>query len=367
MLTISLFFRFWHEVIHELCLAKVDADLIQEIHRDISTGNRDNFTASMRNRGTQTVGRPIPHLSALKHCTGEAEYVDDMPRQHNELFGALVMSKRAHAKLLSIDYTAALEMPGVVGFIDKDSLPMGGNLWGPVVSDEPLFADGTVHYHGQVIGMVYAETALEAREAADRVLVTYEDLPAIFTIDEAIKANSFFKHGKQLRTGDAVEGCLDAAWAKCDYIFEGITKMGGQEHFYLETNAALAIPHIEDRSMEVYCSTQNLMENQVFVAQALNVPMSRVNMRVRRMGGAYGGKESRSTPIAMYVAVAARKESRPVRMMLNRDEDIAITGQRHPFQAHWKVGVDSQGKIQVLDVDLYNNAGYSLDMSGAVM
>lgn len=143
--------------------------------------------------------------------------------------------------------------------------------------------------------------------------------------------------------------------------------MGGQEHFYLETNAALAIPHIEDGSMEVYCSTQNLMENQVFVAQVLGLPMSRVNMRVRRMGGAYGGKESRSTPIAMYIALAARSANRPVRMMLNRDEDMAITGQRHPFQSRWKVGVSSQGKIQVLDMDVYNNGGASLDMSGAVM
>lgn len=367
MLAISLFFRFWHEVIHDLALAKVDPDLIEEIRRGISSGNRDNFTASMQNRGTSVVGRPIPHLSALKHCTGEAEYVDDMPRQPNELFGALVMSKKAHAELLSIDYEPAMQMPGAVGYIDKDSVAKGGNLWGPVIPDEPLFADGTVHYHGQVIGMVYAETALQARAAADRVVVTYKVLPAVFTIDEAIKTNSFFKHDKQLRTGDAIEGNLDQTFAKCEHVFSGTTKIGGQEHFYLETNAALAIPHVEDGSMEVYCSTQNLMENQIYVARALGVPMSRVNMRVRRMGGAYGGKESRSTPIAMYMAVAARKEARPVRIMLNRDEDVAITGQRHPFRANWKVGVDSDGKLQVLEVDLYNNAGYSLDMSGAVM
>ncbi|KAF9876609.1 xanthine dehydrogenase [Colletotrichum karsti] len=367
VLTISMFFRYWHEVIHELGLAKVNADLIQEIHRGISSGGRDNFTASMKNRGTQTVGRPIPHLSALKHCTGEAEYLDDMPKQHNELFAALVLAKRAHAELVSVDYTAALEMAGVVGYIDKNSPAKGTNIWGAVVHDEQLFADGTVTYYGQVIACIYAETALQARAAADRVEVTYNDLPAIFTIDEAIKANSFFKHGKQLRKGDAVDGSLEEAWSKCDHIIEGTTKMGGQEHFYLETNAALAIPHIEDGSMEVYCSTQNLMENQVFVAQVLGLPMSRVNMRVRRMGGAYGGKESRSTPIAMYIALAARKANRPVRMMLNRDEDMAITGQRHPFQARWKAGVDSHGKIQVLDMDLYNNGGASLDMSGAVM
>ncbi|KAI8677562.1 hypothetical protein NCS56_00646400 [Fusarium sp. Ph1] len=367
VLTISMLFRFWHEVVSELGLGKVDPDLIQEIHREISSGNRDNFTASMKNRGTRTVGRPVPHLSALKHCTGEAEYVDDMPRQHNELFGAPVMSKMAHAEILSVDWTAALEMPGVVGYLDKNSLSSDQNTWGPVVRDEELFADGKVHFYGQIIGLVYAESALQARAAADRVQVNYNTLPSIVTIDEAIKASSFFKHGKQLRKGDAVGGSLEDAFAKCEHVFEGTTRMGGQEHFYLETNAALAIPHMEDGSMEVYVSSQNLMENQVFVAQVLGVPMSRVNMRVRRMGGAYGGKESRSTPIAMLVALAARKESRPVRMMLNRDEDIATSGQRHPFQSHWKVGVDSQGKIQVLDVDIYNNAGHTLDMSSAVM
>ncbi|RBR07551.1 hypothetical protein FVER53590_12680 [Fusarium verticillioides] len=367
VLTVSMFFRFWHEVVHDLGLGEVDADLIEEIHRGISSGNRDNFTSSMLNRGTKEVGRPIPHLSAVKHCTGEAEYVDDMPRQHNELFGALVMSKAAHAEILGVDYSVALEMPGVVGYIDKDSITKEQNTWGPVVLDELIFADGKSNYYGQVIGMIYAETALQARAAADAVTVTYKRLPPIFTIDEAIKAKSFFKHGKELRKGDALSGSLDGAFSKCAHVLEGTTRMGGQEHFYLETNAALAIPHMEDGSMEVYISTQNLMENQVFTAQVLGVPMNRVNMRVRRMGGAYGGKESRTTALSMYLALAAQKTARPVRMMLNRDEDIAFSGQRHPFQSKWKVGVDEKGKIQVLDIDIYNNAGASLDMSGAVM
>ncbi|RKK81829.1 Xanthine dehydrogenase [Fusarium oxysporum] len=367
VLTISMFFRFWHEVVHDLGLGEVDADLIEEIHRGISSGNRDNFTSSMLNRGTKEVGRPIPHLSAVKHCTGEAEYVEDMPRQHNELFGALVMSKAAHAEILSVNYSTALEMPGVVGYIDKDSITKEQNTWGPVVLDELIFADGKSNYYGQVIGMIYAETALQARAAADAVTVTYKRLPAIFTIDEAIKAKSFFKHGKELRKGEALSGSLDEAFSKCAHVLEGTTRMGGQEHFYLETNAALAIPHMEDGSMEVYISTQNLMENQVFTAQVLGVPMNRVNMRVRRMGGAYGGKESRTTALSMYLALAAQKTSRPVRMMLNRDEDITFSGQRHPFQSKWKVGVDEKGKVQVLDIDIYNNAGASLDMSGAVM
>ncbi|KAH8880926.1 xanthine dehydrogenase [Thozetella sp. PMI_491] len=363
VLTLSMFFRFWNEVVAKLKLGSVEPGLIQEIHREISSGSRDHFTLT----GTKVVGKDIPHLSALKHCTGEAEYVEDMPKQHRELFGVLVLSTMAHAEILDIDWTPAMEMPGVVGYLDKDSVSRDRNNWGPIRIDEPLFADGTVHSYGQTIGMVYAETALQARAAADKVRISYKRLPAILTIEDAIRANSFFEHGKELRKGAAVDGPLDEIFAGCAHVFEGETKLGGQEHFYLETNAALAIPHTEDGSMEVYSSSQNLAENQIFVAQVLGVPMSRVNMRVRRIGGAYGGKESRSTPIACYVAIAARKERRPIRIMLNRDEDMATSGQRHPMKCKWKVGTDAEGRIICLDADVYNNAGYSLDMSGAVM
>lgn len=358
----SLFFRFWNESLSELGIADNNS-IVSEIDRGLSTGTRDHFASS----GTKVVGREIPHLSALKHCTGEAEYVDDMPQQKSELHCALVLSKKAHAKILAVDWSDALDMPGVVGYLDKDSVPRGSNNWGPIRVDEPLFAVDEVYSHGQTIGLVYAETSLEAQAAVAKVRVTYETLPAILTITEAIKAQSYFEHGKQLKKGAAIQGSLDGIFAKCEHTFDGVTKLGGQEHFYLETNAALAIPHSEDGSMEVYASSQNLMENQVFVAQVLGVPMNRVNMRARRLGGAYGGKESRSTPIACLVAIAAKKERRPVRMMLSRDDDIATSGQRHPMQVKWKVGTDANGIIQCLDADLYDNAGYSLDMSGAVM
>jgi len=236
-----------------------------------------------------------------------------------------------------------------------------------VRKDEAFFADGEVFSHGQTIGMVYAETALQAQAAARAVKITYHDLPAILTIDEAIEAKSFYEHGRMLRKGVAIKGSIDDAFKKCDRIFEGTTRMGGQEHFYLETNAALAIPHIEDGSMEVWSSTQNTMETQEFVSHVTGVPSNRINARVKRMGGAFGGKESRSVPIASIVAIAAKKTKRPVRCMLNRDEDMMTSGQRHPFQARWKVGVMNDGQLIALDADIYNNAGYSYDMSGAVM
>ncbi|KKY26043.1 putative xanthine dehydrogenase [Diplodia seriata] len=362
-LAVSLFFRFWHEVVAELGLGEVDEDLIQEIHREISSGTRDNYNPHEQ----RVVGKQVPHLSALKQCTGEAQYVDDIERQDRELYGAMVMSSRAHAKLVEVDWTPALSMPGVVGYIDKDSLPKEANIWGSVKKDETFFADGEVLSHGHTIGMIYAETALQAQAAARVVKVVYEDLPAILTIDEAIEANSFFAHGKQLKKGLAIQGKMDETFAKCDRIFTGVTRVGGQEHFYLETNAALAIPHKEDGSMEVWSSTQNTTETQEFVSQVLGVPSNRINARVKRMGGAFGGKESRSVPIACLCAIAARNEGRPVRVMLNRDEDMMTTGQRHPIQARWKVGTTADGKLLALDADVYDNAGYSQDMSGAVM
>ena len=362
-LAISLFFRFWHETIAELKLGEVDPDLISEIHRDISIGTRDDFNPHER----RVVGKQIPHLTSLKQNTGEAEYVDDMPPQYRELFGAMVLSSRAHARLVEVDWTPAIGPGLAVGYVDKNSIPKEANLWGSVVKDEPFFADGEVFSHGQPIGLVYAETALQAQAAAQAVKIVYENLPAILTIDEAIEANSFFKYGKSLKKGAAIEGGMGPVWSKCDRVFEGVTRIGGQEHFYLETNAALVIPNREEKTYEVWSSTQNTMETQEFVSQVTGVPSSRVNARVKRMGGAFGGKESRSVQLACLLAVAAKKEQRPMRCMLNRDEDMMTTGQRHPIQARWKVGTTSDGTLMALEADVYDNAGFSHDMSGAVM
>jgi xanthine dehydrogenase/oxidase len=362
-LTLSLFFRFWHESAAEFGLGNVDKQVIDEIHRELSSGTRDDYNPYEQ----RVVGKQVAHLSALKQCTGEAEYIDDMPRLDRELFGGLVMSSKAHAKIVTVDWDPALEMPGVVGYIDRMSIPADANIWGSIKKDEPFFAEDKVLSHGQVIGMVYADSAHEAQAAARVVRVVYEELAPILTIDEAITAESYFPHGKYLRKGLAIDDKLANAFAQCDRIFEGVSRLGGQEHFYLETNAALSIPSGEDGAMEVWSSTQNTMETQEFVSSVLGVPSNRINVRVKRMGGGFGGKESRSVPFAVYTAIAARKEKRPVRIMLKRDEDMLLSGQRHPFQARWKVGVSNEGKLLALEADVYNNAGCSQDMSGAVM
>lgn len=362
-LTLSLFFRFWHESAAEFGLGSVDEQVIDEIHRGISNGVRDDYNPYEQ----RVIGKQVAHLSALKQCTGEAEYIDDMARLDRELFGGLVLSTKAHAKILSVNWEPALHMPGVSGYIDKNSIPANVNIWGSIKKDEPFFAEDKVLSHGQVIGMVHAETALQAQAAARAVKVEYEELAPILTIDQAIDANSFYAHGKFLRKGLAIDDKMTDAFAQCDKTFEGVSRLGGQEHFYLETNAALSIPSGEDGAMEVWSSTQNTMETQEFVSAVLGVPSNRVNARVKRMGGGFGGKESRSIPFAVYTAIAARKEKRPVRIMLSRDEDMILSGQRHPFQARWKVGVSKKGKLIALEADVYNNAGFSQDMSGAVM
>ncbi|KAH9878865.1 hypothetical protein J1614_002300, partial [Plenodomus biglobosus] len=362
-LTLSLFFRFWHESAAEFGLGSVDEQVIDEVHRGISNGVRDDYNPYEQ----RVVGKQVAHLSALKQCTGEAEYIDDMARLDRELFGGLVLSTKAHAKLLSVDWEPALQMPGVSGYIDKNSIPANVNIWGSIKKDEPFFAEDKVLSHGQVIGMVYAETALQAQAAARAVKVEYEEITPILTIDQAIDVNSFYAHGKFLRKGLAIDDKMTDAFAQCDKTFEGVSRLGGQEHFYLETNAALSIPSGEDGAMEVWSSTQNTMETQEFVSAVLGVPSNRVNARVKRMGGGFGGKESRSIPFAVYTAIAARKEKRPVRIMLSRDEDMILSGQRHPFQARWKAGVSKEGKLIALEADVYNNAGFSQDMSGAVM
>lgn len=222
--------------------------------------------------------------------------------------------------LCRVDFTPALAVPGVYGYIDHHDIPEDRAYYGSMVEDERFLAKDVVQFHGQPIGMVYAETAAIAQMASKLVHVEYEDLPAILTISEAIKAGSFFPTNLQVKRGTPP---VDA-FKDCYHVFDGVTKMGGQEHFYLETNTALVNPKPEDGEIEVWSSTQNIMETQKFVSQILGVSNSRVVVKVKRLGGAFGGKESRSVQLASLAAVAARKSGRPMRCMLTRDEDMLV-------------------------------------------
>uniref|UniRef100_A0A803SNN6 Xanthine dehydrogenase n=1 Tax=Anolis carolinensis TaxID=28377 RepID=A0A803SNN6_ANOCA len=306
-----------------------------------------------------TVGRPLMHLSAAKQASGEAVYCDDIPRYENELYLTLVTSTKAHAKILSVDTTEAQNVPGFFCFISEKDVP-GSNITG-IANDETIFAKDTVTCVGHIIGGVLADTQEHSRRAARAVKITYEDLTPIVTIEEAIEKQSFFKWVRKIEKGNIQKGFEEA-----DHIVEGEMYLGGQEHFYLETHCTIAVPKKEDGEMELFVSTQNLTKTQEFVANALGVPSNRIVVRVKRMGGGFGGKETRSTVVSTAVAVAAAKTGRAVRCMLDRDEDMLISGGRHPFLGFYKVGFKKNGRITCLDVSFYSNGGNSADLSFGV-
>ncbi|XP_065256620.1 xanthine dehydrogenase/oxidase [Emys orbicularis] len=306
------------------------------------------------------VGRPVVHLSAVKQACGEAVYCDDIPCYENERYLTLVTSTKAHAKIISIDTTEAQSVPGFVCFVSAKDIP-GSNVTG-IAKDEPVFADNTVTCIGHIIGGVVADTHEHSRRAAKAVKIEYEDLTPIVTIQEAIEKQSFYQSPKKIEKGNVQKG-----FEESDHVVEGEMYIGGQDHFYLETNCAIAVPKGEDGEMELFVSTQNPTKTQDCVASALGVPANRILVRVKRMGGGFGGKESRSTVLSTAVAVAAFKTGHPVRCMLDRDEDMLITGGRHSFLGRYKVGFMKSGKINSLEVSYYSNGGNSEDLSVAVM
>ncbi|KAL8915107.1 MAG: hypothetical protein Q9171_000410 [Xanthocarpia ochracea] len=362
-LALGFFYRFYNEILFHLDVntSQLDEDVGGEIERAISTGKKDMDAAQAY---AQTiVGKTNTHLAALKQCTGEAQYTDDIPVQKNELYGVLVLSTKAHAKILNVDASPALNLPGVANYVDHRDLPNpAANWWGAPNCDEVFFAVDEVFSAGQPIGMILADSAKRAEAGARAVHIDYEDLPAIFTIEEAIANESYFQHYRYINKGDA-----EKAFKEADHVYTGIARMGGQEHFYLETQACVAVPKPEDGEMEIWSSTQNPTETQSYISQVTGVQANKIVSKVKRLGGGFGGKETRSIQLAGICSVAAKKTKRPVRCMLNRDEDIMTSGQRHPFLARWKVAVNDDGKLQALDADVFCNAGWSQDLSAAVV
>ena len=255
-LALGFFYRFYHEVLSELKVKdiEVDEDVREEIERAISTGMKDQTSTKAYEQ--RVLGKANPHLAALKQCTGEAQYTDDIPVQKNELYGTLVLSTKAHAKILDVDTKGAMDLPGVVQWVDHKDLPSPeANWWGAPSCDEVFFAVDEVFTAGQPIGMILAESAKHAEAGARAVKVQYKELPAIFTIEEAIAEESYFNHYRYINKGDT-----ENAFKTADHVFSGVVRMGGQEHFYLETQACAVVPKPEDGEMEVFSSTQNPSE-----------------------------------------------------------------------------------------------------------
>jgi xanthine dehydrogenase large subunit len=307
-----------------------------------------------------TVGKPVPHESARGHVTGEALYTDDLVGRFPGILHAWpVIAPHAHAAIETLDASPALDEPGVVTTLTLSDVP-GKNNSGVTRHDEPLFP-AEVMYFNQPVAWVLAETLEAARRGAERVQVDYRPLPAILTIEEAIGADSFHVGPLCLARGDAA-----AAIQASPHRFHGEVRIGGQEHFYLETQCAIARLD-ESGGVTIDSSTQHPSETQAIAAEVLGLPRSQVTVECLRMGGAFGGKETQANVWAALAALGAWKTRRPVRVRLTRALDIALTGKRHPFWAMYEAGFDDDGRLLGLIVALYSDGGWSLDLSEPVM
>ena len=305
------------------------------------------------------VGRGVRHESAALHVTGRALYTDDLhPRTKGVLHAWPVQAPHAHALVTALRVDAAAGVPGVVRVLTAQDVP--GVADAGVKGDEPLFPQ-EVCFHGHAVCWVLGETPEAARRGADAVEVDYEALPSIITLAEAVEAESFQGSQPTLRRGDA-----DAGLERSRHVFSGELEMAGQEHFYLETHAALATVE-DDGGIFVQSSTQHPSETQEIVARVLGLANHEVTVQCLRMGGGFGGKEMQPHGYAAVAALGATLTGRPVRLRLTRTQDLTMTGKRHGFHARWRVGFDDDGRLQALEATLTSDGGWSLDLSEPVL
>jgi xanthine dehydrogenase large subunit len=308
---------------------------------------------------TAVVGAAIPHDSAHLHVAGSATYIDDIPEVAGTLHAAVGMSTVARGRLLSLGLARVRAAPGVVAVFAHADIP-GDKIIGPVLKDEPVFAIDRVEYIGQPLFVVVATSLDAARRAARLGDAKYAEEPPLLDYDEAIAAESYVLPPLTLVTGDAA-GAIAAA----PHRLKNRLHIGGQEQFYLEGQIAYAVPK-EDGQMLVYSSTQHPTETQLAVSHVLGEAPSKVTVECRRMGGAFGGKETQASYFAAVAALAAGLLKRPVKFRPDRDDDFMLTGKRHEFRADYEVGFDDSGRILGLDVTLASRCGWSADLSGSV-
>ena len=304
-----------------------------------------------------TMGKPLPHDSAPLHVTGQARYADDIALPGAALHLAFGLSTCAHGVISAIDLSAVRAAPGVVAVYSATDFPDMPDC-SPSVHDEPLLALGRVHYVGQPVFLVVADSHLAARKAARLGKISYEELPALLTVDAALAANSRFDQGPVIWT----KGDPSGAMARAPHVTEGSFEVGGQEHFYLEGQIALAHP-TDDGGVSVISSTQHPTEIQHKVAHALHMPMSAVRVETRRMGGGFGGKESQGNALAIACALAARATGHACKMRYDRDDDMMITGKRHDLRIKYRVGHDAEGRILGIEFTHLFRCGWSQDLS----
>ena len=300
------------------------------------------------------------HDSARGHVCGSAVYIDDLPERPGTLHAVPVLGTFAHAGIVGVEREAALALPGTVGVYTADDIP-GVNDIGPIAAGEPLLAAGVVEHVGHALALVVGETLEAARAGARAVTVDYDERPAILSVEAALAAGATVAPRQVMERGD-----LGRALREAPERLTGELRCGGQDHFYLEGQVALAVPG-EAGAMAVYSSTQHPTEVQHGVAHALGLAFNAVTVEVRRIGGGFGGKESQATIVAAMAALAAAKTGRPVKLRLSRDDDMRATGKRHPFLIRYDVGFDAGGRIAGLDLLLAADCGHIADLSAPVV
>lgn len=300
-----------------------------------------------------------PHDSAASHVTGASEFVDDRPMVQGELHCGLVYSPYARARVVRLDTTPALGIPGVVCAVTAQDV--AHNLWGSIFQDQPLLASTDVNYAGEVVAVIGAQTRESLAMGLAAVRVEWELLGPIRTVSEAVAAGSFIGPMREIASGD-----VEAAMSSAPHVLSSTLEIEGADHFYLESQAAVVYPR-EGGQLEVHSSTQHPTETQHVVAEACGVPFCDVVCIAKRLGGGFGGKESQATPIAAYAALIAQKSGKPARLVLSKDDDMIITGKRNPFRIGYRCGFDGKGRILALDAMLHSDGGAYADLSTAIM
>jgi xanthine dehydrogenase large subunit len=300
------------------------------------------------------------NIDAHNHVKGKSIYLDDIQELQGTLYALPFDSSVAHARILDIDFSSALKSAGIVTILTAKDVP-GENQIGGIIPDEPLFAEGEVHFRGQVIALIIGTSEHHCIQARKLIKVIFEELPVITDPREAKKQNKLIVPPRSFKLGN-----INDAWAKCDYIFEGRSDVNGQEHLYIETNGAYSRPK-EDGSIIVSSSTQSPTAVQRTISRVLGIPMHKVEVDTVRLGGGFGGKEDQATPWGVMVALATQILHKPVKMAMHRMDDMRMTGKRHPYSADFKIGLTKDLKILAYEVTHYQNAGASADLSPAVM
>jgi xanthine dehydrogenase large subunit len=306
------------------------------------------------------VGKSIPHDAAIGHVTGQAPYIDDLRPLAGELLVGFAGSPVAAGKLISVDISAASAIPGVVGCYTAADVP-GHNMFGVIVLDEPFLADKELLYLGQPVAVIAAESQGALEKAKKAIRIEFEAAEPLLNLEESIRREKFIGPLRKIARGN-----VDEQLAASPNRLNGEFTSGGQEQFYLESQAAIAYPG-EQGQIVVHSSTQNPTEIQALIAEMLGVGQHEVVCICKRMGGAFGGKESQAAIPAMMAALVSRKTGRSARVIYNKDDDMRVTGKRHEYHSRWDVGFDDDGRIQALRIAYYSNGGISTDLSLAVM